>query len=775
MQAGINIIDAICNNSNGGASIQGPIGGTAPYTYLWSNGSTATSISGVIAGPYVVTITDANNCSIIKLAKIETSVPPNIVSAIPSCSGGLGVITVTATATPSNNVLQYSLDGVNYQANNVFTNLANNTYTVYVRDVQSQCVQSMAGVVVNCICPIPVANNSGPVCAGTAVQLSVNANLPAGVTATYTWNGPAGSSTQKNPIIPNITANKVGSYCVTVTYSNGCVASACTNVTLSLAATASISGASSFCAGGSATLTATGGGTYIWSNGSTSAVTTVTTAGTYTVTVTNASGCTKKATKAITVSAAPVISANIVCGANGGTVTISGNATSYTLNGVTQTNNVFTGIGNGTYIVTAANTAGCVGTTNVTVNCNVCLAEVGDITVNAVVCPGDPFVVTPDFNSPTVGYANYVIVANANGTIVEVAPATSGVAQTLSTSAAGTYYVYAYTVQVPNGGPNAPAVGSNVLAITGNCFDLSNSPYEVVLLETPLSLIGYQNIDEGDQGGITPFYYSTDTVVIEGGVPPYNIDWEIVGYVRYEITYTATGAQILIYYADDAQWNAIITDSYSCNNGTNLIFTNMQGSTGNTILDIDSYVVIPSSDYPSANGTVTLHISGGDQTSCAGGYTYEWAGPDTWNGVYGTSTGTPVVNGEQYVLTGLPMGWYSVTVTDCVGNVTEGWYWVQSGHRGRSKTETGIMMSIQPNPFNDVTSVQFGVATSGSATVVAYTIDGKQVATLFNGEVKAGQTYQVPFTGNSLAAGMYLIQIVTNKGEIRTEKVMIAH
>ena len=199
----------------------------------------------------------------------------------------------------------------------------------------------------------------------------------------------------------------------------------------------------------------------------------------------------------------------------------------------------------------------------------------------------------------------------------------------------------------------------------------------------------------------------------------------------------------------------------------------MQGSVGNTILDIDDYAVTPSSDYTSPDGTITLTVSGGN-TSC-GTYTYEWSGPDTWTPSFPTTGTAPATGGNQYVLTGLPMGWYSVTVTDCAGNVTEGWYWVQSGHRGRTKVEAGIMMSIQPNPFSEVTSVQFGTATSGNATVVAYTVDGKQIATLYNGEVKAGQTYQVPFTGSSLPSGMYLIQIVTNNGEIRTEKVMIAH
>ncbi len=45
-------------------------GGQAPYTYLWSDDSDASSLNGLSAGTYSVTVTDANNCSVVSQMSI---------------------------------------------------------------------------------------------------------------------------------------------------------------------------------------------------------------------------------------------------------------------------------------------------------------------------------------------------------------------------------------------------------------------------------------------------------------------------------------------------------------------------------------------------------------------------------------------------------------------------------------------------------------------------------------------------------------------------------
>jgi hypothetical protein len=57
---------------DGSASVS-PTGGTSPYSYLWSNGNTTSSITNVLPGTYDVTITDANGCEMIASVTLNFS------------------------------------------------------------------------------------------------------------------------------------------------------------------------------------------------------------------------------------------------------------------------------------------------------------------------------------------------------------------------------------------------------------------------------------------------------------------------------------------------------------------------------------------------------------------------------------------------------------------------------------------------------------------------------------------------------------------------------
>jgi gliding motility-associated-like protein len=75
---------------------------------------------------------------------------PSIVDVKDTCIAGAGSGKLLVDATISLGTLEYSLDGLNYQASPEFSNLANGTYKVYVREVVTHCLDTLSGVVVFC-------------------------------------------------------------------------------------------------------------------------------------------------------------------------------------------------------------------------------------------------------------------------------------------------------------------------------------------------------------------------------------------------------------------------------------------------------------------------------------------------------------------------------------------------------------------------------------------------------------------------------------------------
>ena len=62
----VDIKNPVCHGAaNGKISVRAS-GGRAPYSLVWSNGMTGETISGLKAGKYVLTFTDANGCHMTK-------------------------------------------------------------------------------------------------------------------------------------------------------------------------------------------------------------------------------------------------------------------------------------------------------------------------------------------------------------------------------------------------------------------------------------------------------------------------------------------------------------------------------------------------------------------------------------------------------------------------------------------------------------------------------------------------------------------------------------
>jgi hypothetical protein len=77
-----------------------------------------------------------------------------------------------------------------------------------------------------------------------------------------------------------------------------------------------------------------------------------------------------------------------------------------------------------------------------------------------------------------------------------------------------------------------------------------------------------------------------------------------------------------------------------------------------------------------------------------------------------------------------------------------------------------------PNPFNPTTTISFTLAQDGFTTLKIYNVLGKEVATLVNGEMKAGVTNTVTFNASKLSSGVYFYQLDAGSFS-ETKKLML--
>ena len=126
-------IDALCFGDSTGMAWVTAGGGSAPYTYLWNNGSTNDTISGLNAGAYWVIITDTAGCTISDTVTIGQPTPINtLMGSTPTlCAGtAVGVAWVNA----SGGTAPYTYLWNNTSTNDTISGLVAGTYWVTVTD-----------------------------------------------------------------------------------------------------------------------------------------------------------------------------------------------------------------------------------------------------------------------------------------------------------------------------------------------------------------------------------------------------------------------------------------------------------------------------------------------------------------------------------------------------------------------------------------------------------------------------------------------------------------
>ncbi|MBK8846395.1 MAG: SprB repeat-containing protein [Bacteroidetes bacterium] len=499
-----------CNGGSNGTATSTPTGGTSPYTYLWSNGQTDATATGLLAGTYTATVTDANGCT---TSCSYTVAEPAALTCVAtgtnvSCNGGSNG---TATSTPTGGTSPYTYLWSNGQTDATATGLIAGTYTATVTDANG-CTTS---------CSYTVAEPAALTCVATGTNVSCNGgsngtatSTPTGGTSPYTY---LWSNGQTNATATGLIA---GTYTATVTDANGCTTSCSYPVTEPAVLTCVGSGTNVSCNGGNngtATSTPAGGTspyTYLWSNGQTNATATGLIAGTYTAIVTDAIGCTTSCSYPVTEPAVLTCvgsGTNVSCnGGNNGTATSTpaGGTSPYTYlwsNG--QTNATATDLIAGTYTATVIDANGC------TTSCSYTVAEPAALT-----CVG-------------------------SGTNVSCNGGNNGTAT--STPAGGTS---PYTYLWSNGQTNATATGliaGTYTATVTDAIGCTTSCSYPVTEPAVLTCVG-SGTNVSCNGGNNGTATSTPT----GGTSPYTYLWS-----NGQTNATATGL---------ISWN-IYSNRYRCN------------------------------------------------------------------------------------------------------------------------------------------------------------------------------------------------------------------
>jgi gliding motility-associated-like protein len=279
-----------CNGLGDGMIDITVTGGTIPYSYNWSNGQVSEDIAALSPGTYSVTVTDANECEIIRSFTVTE---PDVLAASTtsvnaSCNGFAdGSIDLSVIG----GTMPYTYAWSNSETTEDISGLTAGVYTVTVTDDHGCQVTASVTVTEPDVLVITVDNIDDASCGAVhdgAIDISVS-----GGTLPYTYAWSNGATTEDISSIPG------GLYNITVTDANGCVevlndiqVGGGSEITLSAVIT------HVHCDGGnqgSVVLTPSGGTApygYLWSNGQTVKDILGVEAGLYTVIVTDANGCT---------------------------------------------------------------------------------------------------------------------------------------------------------------------------------------------------------------------------------------------------------------------------------------------------------------------------------------------------------------------------------------------------------------------------------------------------------------------------------------------------
>ncbi|HBS84927.1 MAG: hypothetical protein A2W91_06810 [Bacteroidetes bacterium GWF2_38_335] len=559
----VSVTEAHCNLADGGGSVSAS-GGTPPYSYSWPGGISSTeTITNVMSGSYVVTVSDFHSCTStlpVNIADMGAPQIDNITFTDASCFGysdGSAEVFYSQAVPDPPYIITWSSGGNAA----LETGLSADTYSVNIEDA-SGCETFGSIVISEPSLLTSVISTSTPVlcygdCNGTAMVMA-NGGTPS---YTYLWDNSENTQTAA--------ALCTGTHYVTVSDSHSCtsVSTVTINTPLEMQMTSSVTDASCFgYSDGSISVMVINGTppyNYYWTGDSASSSTVGgLTAGTgNNLLVEDSNGCTitssftvNQPSQIVITTASDPATCNLANGSAYIDVVTGGTGSySYLWTGG-STSSMATGLSSGNYIVTVTDTNGCTQTATQTVGFIPAVDILSIVTSNPL-CNGQ-----------------------GNGTA--------------TASASGGVSPYSYSWSNGDSGATADGlfagINYTVVVTDANSCTLSMS----TSLTQP-SIISLQTAGEGFACSGQPVNI---TAIASGGTPPY---------VSYSWSTSQTGNVITVYPETASTYFVTVTDINGCT------------ATGSFHVDIYPPIVLTlsASDYiicPGDNTSLFATISGGD-------------------------------------------------------------------------------------------------------------------------------------------------------------------
>lgn len=278
------------------------------------------------------------------------------------------------------------------------------------------------------------------------------------------------------------------------------------------------------------------------------------------------------------------------------------------------------------------------------------------------------------------------------------------------------------------------------------------------------SLLSLGNLVVGSNGNTMTFYAGQSGCIIDllpGGGPAKKI----------------TGANTCASHPGIQKKNGRINNILLAQTITLGLNLRLDGDLGGVVILSDTLLTAPSSGCDGEGDTIT------------GSYSKFVIPLSVYNVL--SQSGTLTVAG-LYALANTRLGGGAVgattlqAISDAVSRINEGYDECRIGafqpplqsleaREGSAKDEeTSIIhMKVFPNPFSTSTNIEFSAYEDGQASVEIYTLTGRKVATLFDGQVETGKTYRFAFNGEQGVDQVTYICVIRTGQETRIERMMM--